>query len=168
MCSHIAAQVAAGGGGKPQPDQYFAPLPEYSETIDQLTREPGNQNLHRQIYAKWRAEIRRQLFIPAHAPKRSARVLVRPESPCPSHRSRVTYGTEYGMRVPAIVYRPDPKVHPWQGKLPGIVIVNGHGGDKFSWYAFYSGMLFARAGAVVITYDPIGEGERECSPRKQG
>jgi dienelactone hydrolase len=50
-----------------------------------------------------------------------------------------------------------------KGKLPGIVLVNGHGGDKFSWYAYYSGMLFARAGAVVVTYDPIGEGERSES-----
>lgn len=51
--------------------------------------------------------------------------------------------------VPAIVYRPDPHTTHWRGKLPGIVVVNGHGGEKFSWYAFYSGMLFARAGAVA-------------------
>ncbi len=57
---------------------------------------------------------------------------------------RVTYRTADGMLVPAIVYRPDPKVAHWKGKLPGIVIVNGHGGDKFSWYAFYSGMMFAQ------------------------
>lgn len=73
---------------------------------------------------------------------------------------RVTYATADGMMVPAIVYRPDPQVVHWRGKLPGIVLVNGHGGDKFTWYAFYSGMLFARAGAVAVTYDPIGEGER--------
>jgi dienelactone hydrolase len=76
---------------------------------------------------------------------------------------RITYATEYEMRVPAVVYRPDPKVFHWKGKLPGIVVVNGHGSDKFGWYAFYSGMLFARAGAVVITYDPIGEGERNVN-----
>ena len=51
---------------------------------------------------------------------------------------RVTYATADGMIVPAIVYRPDPKVAHWKGKLPGIVIVNGHGCDKFGWYAFYS------------------------------
>jgi hypothetical protein len=44
--------------------------------------------------------------------------------------------------------------------MPGIVVVNGHGGDKASWYAYYTGVLYARAGAVVLTYDPIGEGER--------
>lgn len=45
-------------------------------------------------------------------------------------------------------------------KLLTSVIVNGHGGDKFSWYAYYAGILYARAGAAVLTYDPLGEGER--------
>ena len=44
-----------------------------------------------------------------------------------------------------------------------MVIVNGHGGDKYSWYAAYSGVLYARAGAIVLTYDPVGEGERNAS-----
>ncbi len=69
---------------------------------------------------------------------------------------RVTYATEYGLRVPAIVYRPE-KIH---GKIPGLVVVNGHGADKASWYSWYSGVECARAGAMVVTYDPIGEGER--------
>ena len=80
---------------------------------------------------------------------------------------RVTYATAEGMIVPAIVYRPDPKTVKWKGKLPGIVVVNGHGGDKFAWYAFYSGMLFAKAGAVVVTYDPIGEGERNIDKKSR-
>jgi dipeptidyl aminopeptidase/acylaminoacyl peptidase len=76
---------------------------------------------------------------------------------------RITYGTQFGMRVPAILYRPE-KTH---SKAPGIVIVNGHGGDKYSWYAMYAGILYARAGAFVLTYDPTGEGERN-SERKSG
>jgi dienelactone hydrolase len=76
---------------------------------------------------------------------------------------RVTYGTEFGMRVPAILYRPKT----YTGKLPALIVVNGHGGDKYSWYSFYSGMLYARGGAVVLTYDPIGEGERNAE-RKSG
>jgi hypothetical protein len=51
--------------------------------------------------------------------------------------------------------------------MPGIVVVNGHGGDKYSWYAFYTGLLYAQAGATVLTYDPIGEGERNLQ-RKDG
>ena len=77
---------------------------------------------------------------------------------------RVSYATAYGLRVPAIVYR--PKQLP-AAKMPGIVVVNGHGGDKFSWYSFYTGILYARAGAAVVTYDPIGEGERNLQ-RKDG
>jgi dienelactone hydrolase len=80
---------------------------------------------------------------------------------------RVTYSTADGMRVPAIVYKPNPSVYHWKGRLPGIVVVNGHGGDKFSWYAMYSGLLFARAGAVVVTYDPVGEGERNARRASQ-
>ena len=67
------------------------------------------------------------------------------------------------MRVPAIVYAPARQ----SGKAPAIIIVNGHGGDKYCWYAFYSGVMYARAGAVVLTYDPIGEGERNRE-RKSG
>src|SRR6185503_11537145 len=54
-----------------------------------------------------------------------------------------------------------------QKNLPALIIVNGHGGDKYSWYAFYSGLLYAQAGIAVLTYDPIGEGERN-SERKSG
>ncbi len=77
---------------------------------------------------------------------------------------RVSYATDYGLRVPAIVYR--PRQAP-AGKMPAIVVVNGHGGDKYSWYAFYAGILYAQAGAAVLTYDPIGEGERNLQ-RKDG
>ncbi len=57
----------------------------------------------------------------------------------------------------AIVYMPDPLP---KKKMPGIVVVNGHGSDKFGWYAFWSGIQFARAGSMVVTYDLVGEGER--------
>src|ERR1700743_1075376 len=113
----------------------------------------------------WRAEIRHQLYIPDKLPALDAKVWST-FSPAPGVLAdRVTYATADGMMVPAIVYRPDPKVAKWKGKLPGLVIVNGHGSDKFGWYAFYSGMMFAKAGAVVVTYDPIGEGDRN-SERK--
>jgi dienelactone hydrolase len=75
---------------------------------------------------------------------------------------RINYGTEFGMRIPAILYRP---ARPAAQKAPAIIVVNGHGGDKYAWYSFYTGMLYAKAGAFVITYDPIGEGERN-SERK--
>jgi dienelactone hydrolase len=117
--------------------------------------------------AEWRREIRRQLFVPETLPKLEAKTWST-FSPTPGVLAdRVTYATADGMVVPAIVYRPDPKVVKWKGKLPGIVVVNGHGGDKFSWYAFYSGMMFAKAGAMVVTYDPIGEGERNIDRKSR-
>jgi dienelactone hydrolase len=70
----------------------------------------------------------------------------------------VTYATQFNQRVPGILYLPNPL--PAGGKIPAFVVVNGHGGDKFSWYAFYTGVAFARGGAAVLTYDQAGEGER--------
>ena len=76
---------------------------------------------------------------------------------------RIVYRTEFGLKVPAVIYRPAAR----GTKLPAMIVVNGHGGDKYSWYSFYTGILYARAGAVVLTYDPIGEGERNMQ-RKSG
>ena len=70
---------------------------------------------------------------------------------------RVSYATAYQLRVPAIVYHSQT---PTVKRGPALIIVNGHGGDKSSWYAWWAGILYARAGAVVLTYDPIGEFER--------
>lgn len=47
-----------------------------------------------------------------------------------------------------------------RGRIPGIVVVNGHAADKTSWYSWYTGVEYARAGAMVVAYDMIGEGER--------
>lgn len=112
--------------------------------------------LGRRQVQTWRREIRQALFIPTPLPALHA-ISYGSFSPTPAVTAeRITYGTEYGMRVPALLYRPALS----HKKMPGIVIVDGHGGDKSSWYSYYSGVMFATAGAVVLTYDPIGEGER--------
>ena len=85
-------------------------------------------------------EIRHQLYVPEVLPPLEARKWSTFSPVAGVLAERVTYQTADGMVVPAMVYRPDPKTVPWKGKLPGIVVVNGHGGDKFGWYAFYSGM----------------------------
>ncbi len=114
-------------------------------------------NPHAKRDAAWRAAMRERLHVPATLPALDAKTWST-FSPAPGVKAdRVTYNTADGMIVPAIVYRPDPM--PKQ-KLPGIVVVNGHGSDKFGWYAFWSGIQFARAGSMVVTYDLIGEGER--------
>jgi dienelactone hydrolase len=112
---------------------------------------------------EWRSRIKMALFAAGPQPK------LAPEAhgtfePAPGViAERVSYGTQFDMRVPAILYRPKLRA----GKAPGLIVVNGHGGDKYSWYAFYSGILYAGAGAIVLTYDPVGEGERNIN-RKSG
>jgi dipeptidyl aminopeptidase/acylaminoacyl peptidase len=104
-----------------------------------------------------RKQIRAALFVPDPLPALAVERYGESEIAPGVIAERVSYATDYGLRIPAIVYRPAerPPV-----KVPGLVVVNGHGGDKYSWYAFYSGILYARGDAVVVTYDPIGEGER--------
>ena len=108
----------------------------------------------------WRAQIRHILYVPDQLPALDAKTWST-FSPTPGVLAdRVTYHTLDGMIVTAIAYHPDPKTAHWHGKLPSILMVNGHGSDKFGWYAMYTGMEYAKAGAVVVTYDMIGEGER--------
>jgi dienelactone hydrolase len=105
-----------------------------------------------------RAQIRGNFFVPNPLPALDAKTH-RKFSPAPGVAAEaVTYATELGQRVPAILYLPDPL--PPGGKAPGFVVVCGHGGDKYSWYAYFTGVTFARAGVAVLTYDQAGEGER--------
>jgi dipeptidyl aminopeptidase/acylaminoacyl peptidase len=113
---------------------------------------------------QWRAQIRSTLFVPDPLPALGAVVHSRFEPAPGVVAERVTYNTLLGLRVPAVLYLPNPRP---AGKIPALIVVNGHGGDKYAWYAFYSGMLYAKAGAAVLTYDPIGEGERNIN-RKSG
>lgn len=108
----------------------------------------------------WRAQMRQNFFITDPLPELTAQTHRRFQPATGVRAEAVTYGTQFGLRVPVIVYLPDPLPPTPSGKVPAFIVVNGHGGDKFSWYAFYTGILYARAGAVVLTYDPTGEGER--------
>ncbi len=68
---------------------------------------------------------------------------------------KVLFYSQPNFPVTAIFYVPD---HP-SGKLPAIVMAPGHGPTgKASDYAFAS--IFARNGFAVLSYDPIGQGER--------
>lgn len=107
-----------------------------------------------------RGRIRSNFFVPDPLPAPTARTHRR-FSPAPGVRAEaVTYATQLGMRVPAILYLPDPLP---RGRIPGFIVVNGHGGDKYSWYAYYTGIMFARGGAAVLSYDQAGEGERSST-----
>jgi dienelactone hydrolase len=113
--------------------------------------------------ANWRTQIGQALYVPEELPPLAAEAHGKFEPEPGVVAERVSYQTQFGLRVPAILYL--PKEH--RGELPALIVVNGHGGDKYSWYAFYSGVLYARAGAAVLTYDPLGEGERNVE-RKSG
>ena len=103
-----------------------------------------------------RAKIRAALFIPNPLPDLDVKSYGS-FSPTPDVViEKVTYATEYGMRVPADIFRPAHST----GRLPAIVMIDGHGADKSTWYTWYTGILYARAGAIVLSYDPVGEGER--------
>ena len=106
-----------------------------------------------------RRRIRSTLFVPDPLPPLNTESYGQFEPAPGVIAERLSYATGYGVRVPAILYR--PKKLPNQ-RMPGLVVVNGHGGDKYTWYAYYAGILYAQAGAAVLTYDPIGEGERNA------
>jgi dienelactone hydrolase len=109
-----------------------------------------------------RARIRANFFVPDALPALEAKTHRRFD-PAPGVTAEaVTYATEFGMRVPAILYLPAPLP---KRNVPGFIVVNGHGGDKHSWYSYYTGIAFARAGAAVLTYDQAGEAERSAQRR---
>jgi len=130
----------------------------------------------------WRKLICDNFFVPDPLPALDAQTHRR-FNPAPGVKAEaVSYTTQFGLRVPAILYLPDPLPQlgtPRQGvrgetgrlgeasppgtasgKIPAFIVVNGHGGDKYCWYSWYTGILFARGGAAVLTYDQVGEGER--------
>ncbi len=114
-----------------------------------------------------RAKIRTNFFIPEPLPPLNV-ITQRHFEPAPGVMAEaVTYSTQFGTRVPAILYLPKPKPKTPTGRIPGFIVVNRHGGDKYSWYSYYTGVLYARAGAAVLTYDQAGEGERNAN-RKSG
>jgi dienelactone hydrolase len=115
------------------------------------------QPAERKDWKALRQEIRTTLHISEDLPRAEEKTYGS-FSPAPGVTAdRVSYATAYSLRVPAIVYHPAEHK---RTRRPALVIVNGHGGDKTSWYSYWAGILYARAGGVVLTYDPIGEFER--------
>src|SRR5258708_26807733 len=90
-----------------------------------------------------RRKIRSTLFVPDPLPALESESYGQFEAAPGVIAERVSYATGYGLRVPAIVYR--PKNVP-SSKMPAIVVVNGHGGDKYTWDAYYAGVQYAQAG----------------------
>lgn len=105
-----------------------------------------------------RQEVQAQLAIPDPLPELGSQRYDSFKPAADVAAERVSYATGYGSRVPGLVYH-------LAGlsitQRPAIVVVPGDRDDKSSWYVSWAGVLFARAGAVVLTYDSIGEYERD-------
>jgi dienelactone hydrolase len=123
--------------------------------------EPSDSTPISEQQKQWRSQIKSTLFIPDPLPALEASTHGQFEPEPGIVAQRVTYASQFGLRVSAILYLPKER----KEKIPALIVVNGHGGDKYSWYAFYTGILYARAGAAVLTFDPIGEGERNIQRR---
>src|SRR3954462_15909106 len=88
-----------------------------------------------------RRRIAETLFVPAVLPALDIATYGSFEPVPGVVAERISYGTQFGMRIPAILYR--PAHHLSGGKAPAIVVVNGHSGDKYSWYLPWTGILYA-------------------------
>jgi cephalosporin-C deacetylase-like acetyl esterase len=72
---------------------------------------------------------------------------------------KILFESQPNFTVTALLYLPDAKPAAAKQKLPAIVISPGHGfTGKATDYTFAS--TFARNGFAVLSYDPIGQGER--------
>jgi cephalosporin-C deacetylase-like acetyl esterase len=72
---------------------------------------------------------------------------------------KILYESQPNFPVTALLYLPDTKSSIPKKKLPAIVVAPGHGfTGKATDYTFAS--TFARNGFAVLSYDPIGQGER--------
>lgn len=84
-----------------------------------------------------RTKIRQTLAVPETLPPLEPKKYGYFEPEQNTVAERVTYGTNFGLRVPSVLYLPKKR----EGRAPAIIVVNGHGGDKYSWYSFYTGFM---------------------------
>jgi hypothetical protein len=77
-----------------------------------------------------RTQMRETLHVPDPQPRLGEKLYGHFAPTKDVSADRVSYGTDYGLRVPAIVYH---QAGATISKHPALIIVNGHGGDKSSW-----------------------------------
>ncbi|MHB1022889.1 MAG: alpha/beta hydrolase [Acidobacteriaceae bacterium] len=116
-----------------------------------LSSDPSPGILSPAGYEAWRTILRHTLRIPSALSNLQAQSLNSFSPTADVRAERIRYTADRGMRVSAVLYLPQNATAP----LPGIVIVNGAGDGKSSWYDSYAGLLYAKAGAAVLTYDPV-------------
>lgn len=116
---------------------------------------PSPQQLQRQ-----RQQIEAALHIPTPLPNLRDK-LYGQLNPTPDVAAdRISFATEFNLRIPALVYH---KTGATIVQHPALIIINPRDKDKSFKYAWWAGILYARAGAVVLTYDSLGEYERNAN-----
>ena len=155
-CSVHAAFGRRRGDGTPNAkDRVWEPDACVARTVFTRSEEPpkGGTPNKNEIAAtptvagqepQWRRRICDNFFVPE--PLLDASTLRR-FAPAPGVQVEgLTYRTQLGLLVPAILCLPDPMP---AERIPAFIVVSGHGGDKHAWYSWYTGILFARGGAHV-------------------
>src|SRR5258708_33485799 len=104
-----------------------------------------------------RERILANFFVPTPLPALEAKTH-RQFKPASGVRAEaVSYATEFGTRVSAILYLPDPL--PKGGKIPALVVIDRHGRGKNVWYSYYTRITYARTGASALTQHPPGDAQ---------
>ncbi|MGH9672041.1 MAG: hypothetical protein ACRD44_02585, partial [Bryobacteraceae bacterium] len=98
------------------------------------------------------AQTRDSLYIADPLPSLEAESHPAPGAPATHVAERVSFRTQFGLRLPAILYLPRNVT----GKVPAIVSVNG------------AGTGFFREGAALLAYDLVIAPRPPLTPRQEG
>ncbi len=153
--------VQAGLSQTPQPvHQPYQNIPAVSSLLRaELDRRPAAPATRAAAEAR-QAEVRATMLrllgpLPARTPLNP---VVLGETALPGMRiQKILLDSQPGFHVTALLYLPDATLV--SGALPAIVMAPGHSpAGKAGDFAFAS--AFARNGFAVLSYDPLGQGER--------
>jgi hypothetical protein len=115
-----------------------------------LSAKPSQLQLQRQ-------QIKNALHIPDPLPELRDKLYGQFTAAPDVVADRISFETEYKLRIPALVYhKPGATIV----QHPALVVVNPRDMDKSFKYAWWAGILYARSGAIVLTYDSLGQYER--------
>jgi dienelactone hydrolase len=139
-CQSLSPPTAA------RPSTHVAPLPP--KNPDNLP----SPVLSSEGYSAWRSLLSKTLALPVSLPGLQAEAQGS-YSPAQGVRAeRIHYNVGHGRQISAVLYLPESTAEP----VPAIVLVNDVKDSNSIWYDAYAGVLYARTGAAVLTYDPVG------------
>jgi len=168
-CAPVPSAIAQGA---PPPEAPAASSPGRQQLVDYLTAIAARQTAaRREEIAKIRTReqaVARQQMVRAkllelmggsyEKTPLNARVLGGTQLEG-FHIEKVVYESQPKFYVTALLYVPDGDAANAGAKLPAVVLAPGHSPTGKAGDAFFASEL-ARNGFVVLSYDPIGQGER--------